>query len=165
MRGLTRGERILRSWRKRRHCGNPQRSLGSNCQWGRSSCSLWRARSPEVCPRGWRSRHQGKTAWWMDRSLSQRWRDASCRSSWAACESLQIKRQITETQLCSNSVFSPQDHETNLGSVSADSCCVVDSGEWTMKIVSLDLQSLTWHLDKRGWSGWSSLWKRKEAWV
>lgn len=95
MRGLTRAGRILQSWRRRLRCGNHQRSLGSSCRWGRSSWSWWRTRSPEVYQPVWTSRHQGRTVWWMDRSLSLRWKDASCRSSWAACEILQrsIKKQ------------------------------------------------------------------------
>lgn len=89
--------RNLQSWRRRRRCGNHQRSLGSSCRWGRSSWSWWRARSPEAYHPVWTNRRQGRTAWWTGRSPSLRWRDASCCSSWAACETLQATRWSFKT--------------------------------------------------------------------
>lgn len=138
---LTRAGRTRRSWRRWRRCGSHQRFLGSSCLWARSSCSWWRAHSLEAYPQGWRNRHQGRTAWWMGRNLSQRWRNVLlCHSSWAACGHLKWRSRnafIIVTQWLQTP-------------------CSVSGGR-------LGQRTLTWHLDEWWRSGWSSLQKQRHS--
>ncbi len=192
MRGPMRAGRILQSWRRRRHCGNRQRSLGSSCRWARSSWSWWRLRSPEVYRPVWMNRRQGRTAWLRSRSRSLRWRDASCRSSWAACETLQRQHEeksnpqlyhdSNEWMLCLTSVFilpkvlkfadswvkmligvlSVLIIRVLTESVLTDLCC----RQWRLRgerHVFEVMFDLTWHLDKWRRSGRSCLWNKNDT--
>lgn len=170
--------RNLQSWRRRRRCGNHQRSLGSSCRWGRSSWSWWRARSPEAYHPVWTNRRQGRTAWWTGRSPSLRWRDASCCSSWAACETLQATRWSFKTTTITRPTTGSSSRWR--GSSSKQLCCRWLKELTDVSVLTSDNESagcvqcaltdlscsrkecltLTWHLDKRGRSGGSSLWQR-----